>query len=605
MLRNVQRLYALLSRRHRIWGVVLMVIMLLAGILQVGAVTSIMPFMTVASDPETLHNSSWLTWFYDWGGFQNTNALLVSLGWIVFAMVLITNLALAANTWLGARFVWSVHAELSRNLLQKYLSREYLWFVRHGTSDAGKNVLAEIQQFTNRFMKPLLELISNGLIAVCLVVVLTAVDWKIATIAGGTIAAAYGAIYFFLRRKLNKIGIRRVEANKERFKVVQEAFGSFKEMKAFQVEDHFVDAYNEPVGRYSRKMALQQILHSLPKNFLESIVFGSMVLLVIYFLRGEGDIRRVIPVLSVYAFAGYRLIPATQKCFQALAQLRFNQHLVGLLYADYFGADDVPVAQEPSAPRRAGAVLDKMSFQREIRFDRVTFSYPDSAEPAVCDISLVIPRGSVIALCGQTGSGKTTFSNLLLGLFMPTDGRITVDDCVLDQSSVPRWKRNIGYVPQEIFLTDASIMKNIAFGIEDTQIDISAVRNAARIAQLHDFITEELPDGYDTVVGERGVRLSGGQRQRLGIARALYHQPEVLLFDEATSALDGRTESNVMREIGTMVGERTIIMIAHRLTTVEECDQIYVLKNGRLTTQGSYPELIDGDLNFRHMAGLN
>jgi len=519
-------------------------------------------------------------------------------------MVVVTNLAMAISIWLGARFIWDIHARLSSELLRRYLARDYLWFVQQGTSEPGKNILAEVQQFTTRFLKPLLEMISNSLIAVFLLVLLTIVNWKVALIAGGVIAGAYGAIYMVLRRKLNTLGMQRFQSNNRRFKIVQEAFGAFKELKVREADDFFVGAYKPPNARYSRTMALQQIIQSLPRNLLEIVVFGSMVLLVIYFLRTGGDIRQMIPVLSVYAFAGYRVLPALQRCFRALSSLRFTGHLVDVLYKDLNAYPEPKWDEAAIKGKHEGRQQERLTFQREIRFKQVDFSYSRSIPPSLVNIDLVIPRGHMVALAGQTGSGKTTIANLLLGLFMPTCGSITIDGVPLDSATIGKWRRNIGYVPQDIFVADDSITRNIAFGIDDADIDTEAVSNAARMAQLDSFIDEELAQGYDTIVGEKGVRLSGGQRQRLGIARALYHNPTVLVFDEATSALDSRTESDLMQQIRSMVGLRTIVIIAHRLTTVETCDKIYVLERGRIVAQGSYSELVDGDYKFRRLAGI-
>lgn len=603
MLRRLRELHKLLSPRQRLDAVVLFGIMLFVGVLQVGAVGSIMPFMAVAADPEIVHQQAILKWFYEWAGFESTSAVLVSLGWLVFAMVVVTNVAMAGSIWFGARFIWDIHARLSSELLRRYLARDYLWFVQQGTSEPGKNILAEAQQFTNRFMNPLLELIRNGLVAFFLLVLLTIVNWKVALIAGGVIGSAYGAIYLILRRKLNTLGVERLSANNHRFKTVQQAFGAFKDLKVLQADDYFVQAYKPSNARYSRIMALQQILQSFPRNLLEIVVFGSMVLLVIYFLRAEGGIRQIMPVLSVYAFAGYRMMPALQRCFRSLASLRFTQHLVEVLYREL---DGYP---EPQGDRHVERGTDedqyeKLAFQEQIRFDHVEFSYSGNTPPALSDIDLVIPRGHMVALCGETGSGKTTIANLLLGLFIPKAGSITIDGIPLDRETIGAWRRNVGYVPQDIFVTDDSITRNIAFGVDDAEIDMEAVENAAKMAQIHGFITEDLAESYETIVGERGVRLSGGQRQRLGIARALYHNPTVLVFDEATSALDSRTEHDLMQQIRSMVGLRTIVIIAHRLTTVENCDEIYVLEKGRIVAQGSYPELVDGDYKFRRLAGI-
>jgi ATP-binding cassette subfamily C protein len=300
----------------------------------------------------------------------------------------------------------------------------------------------------------------------------------------------------------------------------------------------------------------------------------------------------------VYAFAGYRLLPALQVIFQGATHIRYSTAALEEVH-QMVRLVDARIA-DPDAFADVDA-LEALPFRDRIRFEDVGFAYATSG-PVLQDVDLEIPSRASVAFVGPTGAGKTTLIDLLLGLLTPTSGRITVDGTELDAATRPRWQARLGYVPQAIYLTDDTVARNIALGLPDERIDPAAVRRAARLAQVDAFVEQELPRGYETVVGERGIRLSGGQRQRIGIARALYHDPDVLVFDEATSALDGTTEDAVYGAIRDLVGEKTVVTIAHRLATVREADRIFLLDRGRLAAAGTYPELLRESALFRAMA---
>jgi ABC-type multidrug transport system fused ATPase/permease subunit len=307
-----------------------------------------------------------------------------------------------------------------------------------------------------------------------------------------------------------------------------------------------------------------------------------------------GGLGGVLPVLGLYAFAGYRMLPAAQQVYQGIAQLRFGSAAVNMVYNDlHRRASLAEIHKTAPAP---------MQPKREIALDQVTYHYPKATQPALLDINLTIPMGSSVGLVGSTGAGKTTLVDVILGLLRPTEGAITVEGEPVTDANLRAWQAALGYVPQDIFLTDATVTENIAFGIDPEQTDPVQVERCARMAQVHDFVTQEMPQGYDTIVGERGVRLSGGQRQRIGIARALYHDPDILIFDEATSALDTVTERALMEAIDALHHQKTIILIAHRLSTVRQCDQVVLLENGQVTTASSFEELEAQSQQFRAMA---
>jgi ABC-type branched-subunit amino acid transport system ATPase component len=329
---------------------------------------------------------------------------------------------------------------------------------------------------------------------------------------------------------------------------------------------------------------------------MEGIAFGGMLLVVLYLMGQDGGFASALPVMALYAFAGFRLLPALQQIYVSSTQLRFAGPALDALHGDLKKLGNFNLQTLPILPMR---------FTQSIELAHINYTYPNACKPALKDISLYIPANSTIGLVGSTGSGKTTAIDLILGLLEAQSGSLSIDGKDIDFNNRRQWQKSIGYVPQEIYLSDDTIASNIAFGINNKEIDMVAVERAATIANLHHFVIKDLPLGYQTNVGERGVRLSGGQRQRIGIARALYNSPQVLILDEATSALDNLTEHAVMEAVNNLNHEITIILIAHRLSTVRQCDQIFLLDTGVVSAKGTFDELISQNDQFRSMAATN
>lgn len=568
---------SLLTRRER-WQVGILAVALVGrAIVEMAGVASIAPFMSVVADPSTVKSNTWLRWAYETLEFTSTTSFLTAMGITIVALLAIMNAFSALTVWGMLRFSWGMHHRLSNRLLKAYLAQPYSFFVQRNSASFNKTILAEVASVTQGVLTPVLNVGARSLVVLALTGLLIAIDPMLALIVVLVLGGAYGAAYLLVRTKQRRLGRERVDANQSRFKVTGEAFGGIKDVKVLQRELSFASRFTVPSWKYSKSTATNSAIALLPRYLFETIAFGGIVIIVLYFLHvGEG-LAQIFPTISLYAFAGYRLMPELQQLFVGLASIRFNRAAL----------DDLTEDLQRFEPESSGlGELRRVSFRKAIIFESVTFYYPASAKPALNEISLSIPRDQTIGLVGESGSGKTTVVDLLLGLYEPDRGRILIDDCPLDGSTIPDWRKHIGYVPQHIFLCDDTIARNIAFGIPTASVDRMRVEQAAKVARLHQFIAS-LPAGYNTVVGERGVRLSGGQRQRIGIARALYHNPEVLILDEATSSLDGPTEAAVMEAIRALSGRKTILLIAHRLTTVQDCDCIYQLERGRVVRSGS------------------
>jgi ABC-type multidrug transport system fused ATPase/permease subunit len=438
------------------------------------------------------------------------------------------------------------------------------------------------------------------MVALLIIGLLSAVDVRLALTIGLVLGGAYVTVFVFLRRKQRRLGRERVLQNGLRYQMAGEALAGIKELKVLGRERGFLQRFKKPSWLFCRASASNQVVSSLPKYALETIAFSGILLIILYSLRFYEDVGAMLPVLSLYAFAGYRLMPSLNEVFAAAIQIRFNRVALEDLHQDL---QDSIRDSEGLPATRAESAAERVSLRNEIRLYDVGYLYPGASAWSLQSISMRIGRNQIVGIVGETGAGKTTLVDVLLGLLECTQGRIEVDGVPLHADHRLLWRRSCGYIPQEIFLSDDSVRANIAFGVSPDLIDDEAVRRSAAIAQIDRFL-DTLPEGYQTRIGERGVRLSGGQRQRIGIARALYHDPDVLVMDEATSSLDGATEAAVMEMIHRLGRSKTLIVIAHRLSTVKACDVIHLLQAGRLVASGTYEELSQSNQYFRTMAGL-
>ena len=384
-----------------------------------------------------------------------------------------------------------------------------------------------------------------------------------------------------------------MQANQERYTVLSEAFGAAKEVKVGGLEQAYIQRFAKPAEIWATGQATAQVIAQLPRFALEAIAFGGMLIVVLYLMAKSGSFAAAVPIIALYAFAGYRLMPALQQIYGAFTALRFVGPALDALHEDLISLQ---------GSNTQDRLITPLSLTHAIELNKVSYHYPNASQPALKDISINIPAHSKVGFVGATGSGKTTAVDVTLGLLEPQTGHLNVDGQPINAANRRRWQRAIGYVPQHIYLADDSVTANIAFGVNAEDIDQQAVERAAKIANLHEFVSNDLLQGYETTVGERGVRLSGGQRQRIGIARALYHDPQVLILDEATSALDNLTEHAVLESVNNLGYDITIIMIAHRLSTVRQCDQIYLLERGKVKAHGTFDELTQTNEQFRAMA---
>lgn len=594
MRRTYANILDLLDSRQRRHFALLIVMMMVMGVMDLAGVASILPFLAVLGSPEIIENRAVLGWLYEALGFQSSYAFLQFLGLAVFVMVMSSIAVKAFTFYLVTRFSRGVATSLGIRLLRQYLARPFEWFLGQHSADLGKSVLSEVNQVVTGSITPAIRAIANLIVLLFLVGFLLALEPIGAIVVGILLGACFGLIYRYLRNYLLEIGRDRAAATRERYKITTEAMGGIKEVKILGIEDVYVNRFLDPSWRLARHQAAVSLLGEMPRYVLEALAFGSMLLFILFLLwTRDGGIAAVLPVLGAFAFAGLKLMPTVQVLFSDVAQIRFGEPALDALYKDLS-------VTLPRPPRRRPDGERPVRLRRELRLDDVIYRYPGAARAALDGLTLSIPAGTSAGFVGPTGAGKTTAIDVILGLLEPAAGTLSIDGVPITAENRAHWQTEIGYVPQSIFLSDDTVAANIAFGESDAAIDREAVIRAARLAHLDEFV-ESLPQGYDTVIGERGMRFSGGQRQRIGIARALYRNPDIVVFDEATSALDTVTERAVMDAIRTLQGQKTVIMIAHRLSTVSHCDNIFFLKDGRLAGSGDYDRLASTNDAFRDL----
>jgi len=591
----VTKLYTLLSSRDRKKLFFLIFVIISSSFMGVTGIASIMPFVSILSNPQTVHSNKYLLWFYENLGFSDVNTYILYAGVALLFVFLLSNLFLSFTVWFNLRFVRFVSYNLTRRLLYKYLSKPYEFFLRRNTADLTKNLFSEINLVVTGVIRPATESMAQGVLAISILVFLIIVNPLLALMAFGLMGGMYVVIFISIRRKLIRIGKGRVKRNKQRFTIASEALGGIKDVKLLGREKIYLERFSVHARRYEIYMATTKILSKLPKYIMEFVAFGGMLIVALYLFATNNKIDNILPIMALYAFAGYRLMPALQEVFRGFTEVRGNMSSVDVLYNDL---KDTRLDKE----KISTDVIEPLKFESSISMKNVQFTYEGTSTPVISDIDIEIKSNTTVGFVGTTGCGKTTAVDIILGLLIPQEGQIVVDGVPVTRENLRNWQRNLGYVAQYIYLADDTITRNIAFGVPDEEIDMESVIRAAEIANIHDFIENNMKDGYETVVGERGVRISGGQRQRIGIARALYNDPSLLVLDEATSALDNVTEHAVMEAIDTLARKKTIILIAHRISTVKKCDVIYLLDKGKIIASGSYEDLIASSEEFRTIA---
>lgn len=599
MIANLKALYLLLTAEQRRKLLRLQILVVMMAFAEIAGVVAIGPFMALVGNMNQFQGSGLAATLYHQSGLSSPQDFLFWLGIGVLIVLFLAGVFSMFTVWRLSIYGAQVGAQISSRLFAYYMQQPWLFHAVGNSSTLTKQIAQESQRVTNSIINPLMQVNAKLALVLFMSVAILIYNPIVAVSGVALFLAAYFLLYKTVRRRLVVNGREVSAAQALRFKLMGEGFGGIKDVLLLGRQRVFTDRFNEASDRFAYATGTTQALGQAPRYAVETVAYGAIIFLVLYLLSAyDGNVSAILPVLSVYALAGFKLLPAFQVIYTNLSKIRGN------LAAFEAIRDDLSAShgeQAMAGLQGSGAVELHMAPNDSVVLDNLVFSYPGKSERALDGVSLTIPARQVIGLVGATGSGKSTLIDLLLGLVDPDEGEVRIDGEPLSQNNKRAWQNTLGFVPQSIFLADASMRENIAFGLRPDAIDDDQVRRAASMAHL-DELLEHLPGGLDTRVGERGVQLSGGQRQRIGIARALYHDADMLVLDEATSALDGITEKLIMDAIHDFSGKKTIIMIAHRLATVRQCDRIYLMKAGRVVDQGRYDELADRNEIFKRMA---
>jgi len=579
-LSRVEKFLSLLphSERRKALGVTVL-IALMAGLEMLG-VASVFPFLNVLGSPGSIDSNPWLAWMYETSGAGSRADFMIMLAAAAFGLITLSSVARIFTQHRINSFAQNQRHALGLRLFSSYLHQPYAYFLRRHSSDISRAILSEVDMTVSQFIRPMMDILAHGMVALVLIGLLIAVNPLVAGIAIAVIGGFYGIVFLLVRKKLSRLSLARIRASRSRYRTASDAVGAIKLIKLHGQEEAYSHAFDGPSREMALSVALTQTLSQVPRYVVETLAIGSVLVVFLALVLASEDqglqaLGDVLPLLGLYAFAGYRILPSAQALYAAVSSLRAGAPSLDEVYSDL---------TRPSGERIDDS-RGRMPVTKSIELKDVGFRYEGAEDAVLQSVSLRIRAMDRIGIRGETGAGKSTLLDLILGLLLPTAGGLYVDGRKIEDLNRRAWQRNLAYVPQDIVLADATFRENIAFGVEGTGSDQIRIESAARQAMIHEFI-ETLPKGYDTMVGERGVRLSGGQRQRIGIARAICRQPTVLVLDEATSALDAETEQELVQNLETMGDRLTLILVSHREAALQFCDRIVEVREGKVREVG-------------------
>lgn len=582
MLKIIKKMNLLLDRKQKRSMVWIVLMMLVGGVLESLGVTMLVPIITVVIDPVQVEQNKYLSAIYDALGLENTTQFAVVMLVAFVGIIVLKNVYLFFQQKVQLRFVYTNQFATSRRMMINFMQRPYEYYLNADTSVIQRNITSDVNNMYGLILS-CLQLCSECIVFVCLVGVLLAIDAQMIIM----VAVLMVALLFLIKKVLKPIMVRAGQDNQDYYsglyKWIEQSVMGIKEIKIANKENYFINEYAKCGVGYVNSVQKYNIYNATPRLLIETVCIAGMIgYFIVIILRGA-QVTELLPQLSALAMAAMRLLPSVN---------RINNYQTSISYFEPFfmGVSDnlqeeihdkkVSYAAEDYLQKKE---VEKLEIKKEISLQDITYKYPNTDVLIFDHADMVIPVGNSVGIVGTSGAGKTTIVDILLGLLQIESGRILADGVEV-REHYESWLKNIGYIPQTIFMIDSTIRKNVAFGYAEDEIDDEKVWRALKEAQLDEFV-RGLPEGLDTSIGERGIRISGGQRQRIGIARALFEDPEVLVLDEATSALDNETEAAIMDSINRLHGRKTLIIIAHRLQTIEKCDMVYRVENGKATRE--------------------
>lgn len=590
----IKELFSMLTDLQKNKFYKLQILVVLMTFLELVGIASIIPFMSLVGDMSILQEDGWLVKIYYYSGVESPGSFIFVLGLLVLLSLTISSLTSIYTTYKLSLFASYTGTEIADRLYTYYMNQNWLFHTNNTNANLTKQIANETQRVTTLILMPLMQINSRIVFSVTLSIAIFLYNPYIAIVGILIFSLSYFILFKTVRKRLHNNGKIISDTTSERYRLMNEGFGGIKETLLLGRQDFFVDDFHLTGQKFAKAQGLNIVLAQAPKYLMELVAFGSLIALVLFLFKFyKGNLSEILPVLSVYALASFKLLPAFQQMYAYIAQIRGNIAAFEAIKNDLNNSRYLQYHKKIDN--------SELVIKNNIKLDGIYFKYPQKEKYSLENIVLNIPIGSVVGIVGPSGSGKSTIIDLLLGLLVPEKGQLLIDDVVVNDENKRKWQDKIGFVSQSIFLSQGSIAENIAFGIPSEKIDLEQIKKVLEMSHLTEMVNE-LPNGIYTKIGERGVQLSGGQRQRIGIARALYHDAEILIFDEATSALDGITERIIMDEIKKFTGKKTIIMIAHRLKTIEQSNIIFILENRKIVDSGNYQELINKNQHFKKLA---
>jgi ATP-binding cassette, subfamily B, bacterial PglK len=594
MLNIIKELFSILTDKQRKNFYLLQVLVILMAIFEVLSIGAFGSLMAIVSDTNIILNNTYLQELYNIFNAKTTNEFIYLYGFIVLFIIFLAAIISIFTTWKLSLFGTSIGAELGDRLYKYYISQPWLFHTINSSSKLTQKIAVETDRVTMTILVPLLQINAKLIIVVFIIISILLYNPIPAIVGFFIFTTAYAILYKATKKILDDNGKIFSKSAQIRFKLMSEAFGTVKDVLLLHKQDYFVEQFQKSGKLYALSRGKNQALTQIPRYFIELIIFTIIIIFILNVTNTKsGNISDILIVLSLYAMAGLKLLPAFQQIYINISRIKGNLASYRSVKKDLFAS------VEKSEDKLIKYQYD-ISLKNNIELKNICFSYSSQNKYIFNNLNLKIPINKTIGIVGESGSGKSTLIDLLLGLVKPSFGDIYIGEEKITDKNLFNWQSRIGFVPQNIVLTDNTIKENIAFGISLKNIDMDKISNAIKMSHLEKVI-ENLPLGLETIIGERGVQLSGGQRQRIGIARALYNEPEILVLDEATSALDGQTEKVIMDAINDFSGEKTIIMIAHRLKTIEKCDKVFIFDKGNVIDEGTYLELLEKNKFFKDM----
>lgn len=575
----INKLLILFNKKERKKLGILFFMMILAALFETIGIGLIVPFVGIVTDPSRIVEHPVLSNIYNFFNFNSTSSFIIFAVLILLFIYVIKNLYLLLFQYTQFKIILNQQVKLSKELFKEYLTKPYTFHLQRNTADLLRNVNDEVPRVFQGIVISGFQLITEILVILCILLLLL-VTAPLATITASILLGGSVMVFFkSFRKKITHLGKEQQTVSGLMIKWVNQGLGAIKEVKVAGNEKFFINSYANQSQIKANNSRYMKMLEQVPRLFIETLLVSVVLITMLIIVFQDRSTSELISTMALFAMAAFRLMPSITRVVSLITTIKYSQPALSVVYNDLFLNKEKKPVSAKSSHITTGRNGSK-TYNDSIELKNISFRYPNQKNYSVKEASLTIPIGQSVAFIGESGAGKTTIVDIILGLFTPEKGQVLVDGTNLEEQK-STWQKKIGYIPQSIFLSDDTIRGNIAFGVDTKDIDEEAVWRALEQAQLKEFV-EALPEQLDTSVGERGVRLSGGQRQRIGIARALYHNPEILFMDEATSALDNETEKEIMKAIDELKGDKTLIIIAHRLSTIENCDIVYRMNNGKV-----------------------